>query len=254
MSELAGKVAIVSGGSRGIGAATAARLAELGATVVVVARRGDALQAVVAEVVGRGGRAEAAPCDITDYAGVVALVEGVIERSGRIDILVNNAGLVEPIARIEDSDPAAWADNVAVTLTGAYHLCRASIPHFRKAGSGVIVNVSSGAAHRPLEGWSAYCAAKAGLYMLTRSIALEEADAGVTVYGFGPGTVDTEMQVAIRASGINPISQLTRSELAPPEVPARVIAWLCTGEAADLAGQELSIRDEALRKRAGLDD
>ena len=117
----------------------------------------------------------------------------------------------------------------------------------------MIVNVSSGAAHHALEGWSSYCAAKAGVASLTRSVALEAGDAGIRVYGFGPGTVDTEMQAVIRTSGVNPVSQMTRSQHAPPSVPAQVIAWLCTEDAADLAGEELSIRDEALRRRAGLE-
>jgi len=118
----------------------------------------------------------------------------------------------------------------------------------------VIINLSSGAAHRPLEGWSAYCAAKAGTAMLTAAVALEAGDGGVRVYGFQPGVVDTSMQERIRGSGLNEISGLDREQLTDPSEPARVIAWLCTDDAADLAGSELSISDQELRRRAGLED
>ena len=107
----------------------------------------------------------------------------------------------------------------------------------------MIVNVSSGAAHRPQEGWAAYCAGKAGLAMLTKCTHLEYGAQGVRVYGFAPGVVDTAMQGAIRASGINPVSTLRREDLAPTDQPAKAIAWLCTQAAAGLAGQELDIRD-----------
>jgi 3-oxoacyl-[acyl-carrier protein] reductase len=113
------------------------------------------------------------------------------------------------------------------------------------AGGGTIVNVSSGAAIRPLEGWSAYCSAKAGLHMLTRAIALETAGKGIRVFGFQPGTTDTDMQVLIRASGVNPVSQIPRENLTPVAHPAAAIVYLCTPAADDLNGQEFSLRDEA---------
>ena len=94
-------------------------------------------------------------------------------RFGRVDALMNNAGVIEPIASVAESDPVAWARNVQINLVGAYNRDPRVLPRMIEAGSGTIVNVSSGAAIRPLEGWSAYCAAKAGLAMLTRAIALE---------------------------------------------------------------------------------
>ncbi|QLQ18384.1 MAG: SDR family NAD(P)-dependent oxidoreductase [Exiguobacterium profundum] len=108
-----------------------------------------------------------------------------------------------------------------------------------------------GAARRPLEGWSAYCAGKAGLAMLTRSVHLEYGAAGVQVYGFAPGVVDTGMQGEIRASGMNEVSQIPRAALALADQPARAIAWLCGPQAAGLAGQELDVREPGLRASAG---
>jgi NAD(P)-dependent dehydrogenase (short-subunit alcohol dehydrogenase family) len=120
----------------------------------------------------------------------------------------------------------------------------------RKRGD--IINVSSGAAIRPLDGWSGYCAGKAGLAMLTRSIDLEHREAGIRVFGFQPGTTDTDMQVIIRASGINPVSKIPREQLTPVAHPARAIVYLCTAEANDLVGKEFSLRDDEFRRRIGL--
>lgn len=250
MTELTGKVALITGASQGIGEACAERMAGQGAQVFLVARNVAACKAIAERIQAAGGAAAAMACDISDRAQVDAAV--AIARFGHLDILVSNAGTVEPIGPLEGVDPADWAHGIAVNLIGTYHGIRAVLPHFRGRGGGVIVNVSSGAAHHALEGWSSYCAAKAGVASLTRSVALEAGDAGIRVYGFGPGTVDTEMQAVIRASGINPVSRMERSQHAPPAVPAQVIAWLCTEDASDLAGQELSIRDDALRRRAGL--
>jgi NAD(P)-dependent dehydrogenase (short-subunit alcohol dehydrogenase family) len=140
-----------------------------------------------------------------------------------------------------------------VNLVGVFHCCRAVLPCFGQTGGGII-NLSSGAVHRPLDGWIAYCAAKAGVAMLTRSVALEAGDCRVRVYGFQPGVVDTDMQGLIRDSGLNEVSRLPRERLADTSEFARVIAWLCTDEAADLAGKELSISNQQLRRRAGLED
>lgn len=252
MTDLSGKSAIVTGASRGIGAATAQALARSGARVMLAARDLDACQAIAAGIEAAGGRAAALRCDVSDYDEVAALVDGTRDRFGRLDILINNAGVIAPIDHLAAADPHDWARCIAIDLVGAYNAIRTAAGPLRQAGGGVIVNVSSGAAHRPLEGWSAYCAAKAGLAMLTRSVALELGADGIRIYGFAPGTVDTDMQGAIRASGLNPISRMAREEHAQPEVPAQAIAWLCSDAAADLAGQELSIRDEPLRRRIGL--
>lgn len=254
MNDLRGKTAIVTGASRGIGQATALELAQRGVNLVLVARTSQALEETYSQVEALGARVWARKCDVSSYTEVEGLVQGALERFSRLDMLINNAASIHPIARLEIADPETWAHLIGVNLIGAFNTCRAVLPHFLEHDAGVIVNLSSGAAHQALEGWSAYCASKAGLAMLTKSLALEVAGQGVRVYGFGPGVVDTEMQSHIRASGINPISQLPRETLADPRDPARVIAWLCSSEAADLAGQELSIRDLTLRQRAGLEE
>ncbi len=252
MAALSGKVAIVTGASRGIGAAAAEALAAAGAAVMLVARNGALATEVAGKIAAAGGNVAAMACDVADYAAVEALVVATKQRFGRPDILINNAGVIEPIATIARSDPVAWANNVQINLVGAFNAVRAVLPGMLAAGGGTIVNVSSGAALRPLEGWSAYCAGKAGVAMLTRAITLEEGANGIRVFGFQPGTTDTDMQVLIRASGMNIISQIPRANLTPVAHPAKAIVYLCTPAADDLVGAEFSLRDEAFRKRIGL--
>ena len=162
------------------------------------------------------------------------------QRFGPPDVLVNNAGVIEPIGMVGAADPTEWARSIEINLIGAYYAIRAVLPGMIERGHGDIINVSSGAALRPQEGWSAYCAGKAGLAMLTRSIDLEHRAAGIRVFGFQPGTTDTDMQVTIRASGINMVSKIPREQLTPVAHPARAIVYLCTREADDLAGKEFS--------------
>ena len=250
--ELNGKVALVTGASRGLGEGTARALAAGGAAVMLVARDGALVSRVARDIAAKGGRAEALSCDVSNYAAVEKVVALAKAQLGAIDILVNNAGVIEPIAEVAASDPAAWAENISINLVGAYHVLRAVLPGMLANGGGSIVNVSSGAAYRPLEGWSAYCAGKAGLAMLTRSIALETAGKGIRIFGFSPGTIDTEMQVKIRVSGINMISRIPRGELSPVEHAVRGLMYLCTSAGDDLLGQDASMRDEAFRTRIGL--
>ena len=244
---LNGQTALVTGGSRGIGLAVAKELLDAGANVMITARTG--IEEALATL---GGNAAGVVCDVADYAQAEAAVAATVETFGGLSILINNAGVIDPIGLLAESDPARWAQNININLTGAYHMARAVLPGMIAAGGGAIVNVSSGAAHRPLEGWSAYCSGKAGVAMLTRALHLETNGQGIRTFGFAPGTVDTDMQVKIRASGINMISQIPRENLGGVQPPARIIAYLASADAADLSGEELAISDNALRGRAGL--
>ena len=250
--ELNGKVALVTGASRGLGEGAARALAAAGAAVMLVARDGALVSGVARDIEAKGGRAQALACDVSDYSAVQRVAAETKARLGDIDILVNNAGVIEPIAEIAASDPAAWARNISINLVGAYHVVRAVLPGMLAKGGGSIVNVSSGAAYRPLEGWSAYCAGKAGLAMLTKAIELETAGKGIRIFGFSPGTIDTDMQVKIRASGMNMISRIPRGELSPVEHAVRGLVYLCSPAGDDLVGQDASMRDDAFRRRIGL--
>ena len=250
--DLAGKTALVTGASRGIGAAIARRLAKAGAAVVLAARSGSETESIAAEIRSAGGKAAAVICDVSSYVDVDRAVRKCLELHGRLDILVNNAGLIDPISRLADSDPDAWGQVVDVNLKGVYHGLRGAIPVMEKQGGGVIVNISSGAATSALEGWSHYCSTKAAVLSLTKCAHKEYGDAGIRVVGLSPGTVATDMQVSIKASGINPVSQLDPSVHIPPEWAAEAVAWLCTEAAAPYAGTDFSLKTEESRKLVGL--
>ena len=251
MGQFTGKSVIVTGASRGIGAATARAFAREGAKVVLAARSGNAIDTIASEIVADGGTAMAQRCDVADWNDVHKAVRRCVDAYGSLDVLVNNAGVVDPIGMLAASDPNAWAHAADINFKGVYFGLRAAMPVMEAQGSGVVVNISSGAATSALEGWSHYCAAKAAAAMLTRC-ADREARGAVRVVGLSPGTVATEMQVKIKASGIGPVAQLDPSVHIPAEWPARAILWLCTEDAAEFAGTDVSLRDEGIRKRVGL--
>ena len=252
MSELAGKAAIITGASRGIGAAAAKELAAQGVSIILAARNTSEIEANAAEIRAAGGKAEAIACDVASYADVAKTVARCREAFGSVDILVNNAGLIDPISKLADSDPEEWVKVADVNYKGVYFGLRAAIPAMLEQGGGTIVNISSGAATGALEGWSHYCSSKAAVLMLTRMAHLEYGAQGIRVVGLSPGTVMTHMQVAIKASGINPISQMDPSAHATADRPAKAIAWLCTDDAREFDGGDVSLRDEVIQQRAGL--
>ncbi len=243
------KVVVITGASRGIGAQAVRVFAAAGARVAVLARNGPAAKQLAAEV---GGGAFGLACDVSDWASVSQAVDEVVAAAGRLDVLINNAGVIDPIARLAEADPDAWRACIDTNLTGVFYGLRAALPVMKKQGSGTIITVSSGAAHNALEGWGAYCSSKAGAAMLTRVAHLEESGAGLRIMGLSPGTVATDMQVQIRDSGVNPVSQLDARAHIPADWAARALLWMCSPDGAGFAGQEVSLRDEAIRRRVGL--
>jgi NAD(P)-dependent dehydrogenase (short-subunit alcohol dehydrogenase family) len=248
MTELADRIALVTGASRGIGAATAQALAAAGVKVALLARSEADISRLAQEI---GDAAIAIRCDVADANDVAAAVAQTVAHFGALDIVVNNAGLIDPVARIEDSDPADWGRVVDVNVKGVYHVMHAAYPALCRGG-GVIVNLSSGAATGALEGWSHYCATKAAVLSLTRCAHKEWAEQGVRVVGLSPGTVATNMQEVIRDSGVNPVSQLDWSAHIPPEDAAQAIVYLCTADARVHDGGDFSIKTEEGRHLAGL--
>jgi NAD(P)-dependent dehydrogenase (short-subunit alcohol dehydrogenase family) len=244
-----GKVVVITGASRGIGAAAARVFAAAGAKVALLARSGAEIEALAAEI---GPDALALRCDVADWDAVQAAVGAVLARFGRLDVLINNAGAIEPIARLAEADVAAWGRGIDINLKGVFHGMRAALPVMRAQGGGTIITVSSGAARNAYEGWSSYCAGKAGALMLTQAAHLEEGPHGIRVLGLSPGTVATEMQVKIKASGVNPVSQMDFAAHIPAEWPARALLWMCGTAADGWLGTDVLLRDEAVRKAVGL--
>ncbi|WP_136636271.1 SDR family oxidoreductase [Pseudooceanicola onchidii] len=249
MTDLSGKVAMITGASRGIGAATARAFAEAGAKVVLLARSGDAIAELAGEI---GEAAIAVPCDISRFWEVEAAVNAAVETFGRLDILVGNAGVLKPITPLAEADPDEWGQVIDVNIKGVFNGMRAAIPVMAAQGGGTIITISSGAAHSPLEGWSAYCTSKAGAAMLTRAAHLENADKGLRIMGLSPGTVATQMQRDIKASGVNPVSQLEWEDHIPPEWPAKCLLWMCGPEGDAHLGEEIALRDEGVRRAVGV--
>lgn len=247
--NMQGKCVLITGASKGIGAAAARVFATAGANVALAARNGDAIAELAGEI---GPAAIAIPCDVSRFWEMEAAVAACHTAFGHLDVLINNAGVIDPITSLSEADPDDWARAIDVNLKGVFNGMRAALPGMIARGTGTILTVSSGAAHNPLEGWSAYCTSKAGAAMLTRCADLEAAPAGIRVMGLSPGTVATDMQRAIKTSGVNAVSQLDWSSHIPADWPARALLWMCGPDAAEFAGQEISLRDEAIRRRVGL--
>ncbi len=193
----------------------------------------------------------AVQCDVTRFKDVENAVHAAQNHFGGLDILVNNAGTIEPISRLEASDPEQWSQVVDINLKGVYYGLRAAYPAMEKDG-GVIINISSGAATSALEGWSHYCATKAAVLSLTRCAYKEWNDQGIHVVGLSPGTVATDMQVAIKDSDINPVSKLDWSDHISPEWVGTAIAWLATDAGREYDGTDFSLKTEEGLKAVGL--
>lgn len=247
--DMTGKTVLITGASRGIGAETARVFSAAGANVALMARSKEAIADLAGEI---GSKALAIPCDVSRYWEVHAAVEATVETFGALDVLINNAGAIEPISHLSTADPDAWSHVIDINLKGVFYGMRASIPVMEAAGGGTILTISSGAAHGPVEAWSHYCASKAGAAMLTRCADKETAENGLRIMGLSPGTVATEMQREIKASGVNPISQLDWDVHIPADWPAKALLWMCSPDADEFLGTEISLRDEAIRARVGL--
>lgn len=247
--DMTGKTVMITGASRGIGAEAGRIFANAGANVVLLARSGDSIRALADEI---GTTAMAVTCDVADYAQVEAAVQASVKRFGGLDVLIGNASVIAPISPMWSADPGDWGQAIDINLKGVFHGMRAGLPVMQRAGGGTILTLSSGAAHGPVEAWSHYCASKAGAAMLTACLDKEARDRGIRAMGLSPGTVATGMQREIKASGINPVSQLDWDVHIPADWPARALLWMCSPDADEFVGSEISLRDEGIRKRVGL--
>jgi NAD(P)-dependent dehydrogenase (short-subunit alcohol dehydrogenase family) len=206
-----GKVALITGASRGIGASLAERYAELGMRLVLCSRSAPAM--------GEGENVIARSVDVRDEGSVEKLVADAEDRFGVIDLWVNNAGILEPMMPIRDVSVDAFREHIDINLVGAFIGTKAFIQHRRRAreragaeslAEGVLINVSSGAAWSVYRGWGTYCAGKAALLRLTEVVAEEEAGSGIRFHSIAPGVVDTVMQAQIRAAHVEDFPDVGR--------------------------------------------
>lgn len=236
------KSAVITGASQGIGKEIAFSLAEMGIRVLLLARNESELQKVVTEIQNRGQKALALYCDVQYERNVKEAIQRLEKEFGELQLLINNAGIIHPISKFHESSIADWEKNIRINLLGPYYLSKYCIPLLLKEKQATLINISTGASSKAMEGWSAYCSAKAGLSMLSRCI-LEEYPQ-LRVFSFRPGLVDTAMQDKIRNSGINPVSQLKQSDLSSPKKIGRAVTFLLHKEADPFIGKESDIRQE----------
>ncbi len=251
-----GPVILLTGASRGMGAEIARWLAKAGTRLTLVARSADSLEKIAEEIRRLGGEGLPFSADIAGQTGCNEAVRETLDRFGRLDALINNAGLLGPLARVADANPDAWRYNIEVNLLGPFFLTHAALPHLR-AAHGRVINISSGAAVKSVQGWSAYCTAKAGLTHFTRILAEEEPD--VVSVAIRPGVVNTRMQEMIREEGPGAMSedkvdyfQTLKSEnkLEPANVPARAAAWLALHAPQEMSGEFVDYDDARIAEPA----
>jgi NAD(P)-dependent dehydrogenase (short-subunit alcohol dehydrogenase family) len=252
-----GRVALVTGAGRGIGAATARLLASEGAAVALAARTEGEIISVAREISYLGDTAIPLRVDVADEDSVSSCFERVRAELGDVTILVNNAGTPGVPLPVAATKPESWRRAFNINVTGAFLCAREALPAMVSANWGRIVNVSSAAARHPVAGMAAYGASKAALDQLTRVLALEGEPYGISVTGVYPGVIDTRMQEESRSFGQDLIGkQLHRmfqgykdyNMLRPPEEPAELISYLCTPAARRLNGHIIRLEQlEAIK-------
>lgn len=235
--DLSGRTVLVTGATRGIGAALVRVLVAQGARVFA---------GVLGDPEALPDAATVFQLDVTRQADVDAAIARVRADAGRLDVLVNNAGIISPIGPLASLASDSLAPAFAVNVIGVHRMVVAALPLLR-ASRGTIVNAGTGAATTPMEGWTAYCTSKAGVHMLTRLMALELGPEGVQSFFIGIPPTDTAMQAEIRAAGLNPISKIPRDHLVPTAVPASVMAYLCSAGARGIDEVLLDVRQDRFK-------
>jgi NAD(P)-dependent dehydrogenase (short-subunit alcohol dehydrogenase family) len=243
-SELAGKVAIITGGGRGIGAAIASAFARLGAKLVLVARTSSELERVAGNIERLGSEAIIAAADVSNAKEVDRIVGAAIETFGRLDVLVNAAAIHGPIGRMWEADSEQWIGALRVNLIGTFLCCRAVIPHMITRGGGKIINFSGGGATSPSPCLSAYGASKAAVVRLTETLAAELRDFNIQINAIAPGMVDTHIHDDVVVAGeragehLQEVLQLRESGGAvPAELPAELAVFLASCRSDGLSGK-----------------
>ena len=242
--DMIGRTVLITGAGKGIGAATARILVGRGARVYAGVYQADDVEPLP-------GEATVLQLDVTRQADVDAAIAQIEREAGGLDALVNNAGVISPIGTFATLPSEALSEAFAVNVTGVHRMSAAALPLLLKR-QGAIVNAGTGAATTPFEGWTAYCSSKAGLQMLTRVMSLELAGTGVRAFFLGIPPTDTAMQGAIRASGLNPVSQIPREKLISPDIPASCLAFLCSSAAKGVEEFLLDVRQEVFTRMMDL--
>jgi len=244
MNRLSGKVAVVTGGSAGIGEAIAKAFAREGASVVITGRRQDELYRVVSDILKEQGKVFAVVGSVTDESHVQETVRQAVQQFGRLDILVNNAGVGDFGRRLHEIDDATWAHVLDVNLSGVFRMTRAVLPQMLKQGKGAIVNISSVASLIGLPTLPVYAASKGALDAMTRALAVDYAKEGIRCNVVNPGLIDTPMAAPLMSNPeqLDPIlSHYPIRRAGKPEEVASMVLYLASDEAAWVTGGTFSI-------------
>jgi len=242
MFELKGKIAIVTGGSRGIGKSIALTLGRLGADIVInYARNAQAAQRAIEEIEDLGVKALAVQANVADADQAKKLIEGVIKEFGAVHILVNNAGITRDnlLMRMKDSD---WQAVIETNLTGVFNCTRAVIRLMMKQRSGRIINISSVVGISGNAGQANYSASKAGVIGFTKAVAREVGSRGITVNAIAPGFIQTDMtDVLPKSIKSEMLKSIPLNRMGKPEDVASLVAFLCSDAAGYITGQTISV-------------
>ena len=241
-SVLSGKVAVVTGASRGIGRAIAVGYAAAGAAVCCVARTESEIARTVVDIRTDGGTATSVPADVTDYDSVVHAFDAAVNEFGGVDIVVINAGgNLDDSRDVESGSLEQWTDTVQLNLVGSYHTARAAIPHLKERGAGKIIAIGSGLGRRGRPGMSAYASAKAGLSMLVRVLAQELWQHDISVNELVPGPVLTDLVAQSYAQNPGSVFQDDSEWVKTPEDVAPLALFLATQPDKGPTGQTYSL-------------
>lgn len=252
MADLKGKIVVLTGASRGIGAAAAKEMAGDGPHLILCARKPESCADTKAAVEALGATAESHGFDVSDADAAKTFVDGVIAEHGRIDVLINNAGM-NVMGSIAKVSPDAFQSVLMGNVMGPYNLISAAMPSMLEHDAGTIINITSARAFMPDRFYGAYCASKAALLSMTQCIHYELVDTGVNIFALSPGFSDTDMVADIYASTEFTAQALTPDQAQPPERPAKMLAWLAREAPADLAGKHNEIQFNDITLRAGLE-